>query len=73
MPLDMARTWRNKALNLHVVCITGMFHRHSVEHKSTHHGTAVDVPRECSTSRQYISAWLIISNLVMYHTAHRMI
>ena len=73
MPLDMAQTWRNKACNLHVVCITGMFHRPSVEHKLTHHGTAVNVPRECSTNRQYISAWLIISSLVMYHHTHRMI
>ena len=73
MPQDTARTWRNKALNLYLVCIAGMFHKGSVEHKLTHHGTAVDVPRKCSTSRQYISAWVIISNLVMYHRAHRMI
>ena len=28
-----------------------MFHKVSVEHKSTHHGTATNVPRECSTEQ----------------------
>ena len=56
-----------------MVCIAEMLHKGSVEHKSTHHGTAVNVPRKCSTSRQYITAWLIITSMVMYHTAKRMI
>jgi hypothetical protein len=56
MPQDTAQTWRNKAQNLDVVCIKAMFHRHSVEHKSTHHGTAVNVPRNVPLAAMYSTA-----------------
>jgi hypothetical protein len=34
-----------------MVRIKAMFHKVSVEHKSTRHGTATNVPRECSTEQ----------------------
>ena len=55
---------------LHVVCITGMFHRHSVERKLMHHGTAVDVPRKCSTEPAIISALLRYRHGIAHSQAH---
>jgi hypothetical protein len=40
-----------KAWRQPMVCIKAMFHKVSVEHKSTAIGTATNVPRECSTEQ----------------------
>ncbi len=40
-----------KAWHQPIAYIKAMFHRHSVEHKSTAIGTATNVPRECSTEQ----------------------
>lgn len=59
MPLDTAQIQTNNGANQHMVCINGMFHKGSVEHKLTAHDTATNVPRECSTALMITHALMI--------------